>query len=883
MVFEPLDQINRRIANERDDSDAALFWSLMLKGELIVKLTVAGLVATIRDDREESRYRHNHSLVRADGIGKWAEVLGEVVRGPSAALLSDRARELQIQLTKREPTSTWVFRAVKSLGECLRCVKSEQSSPTGRVQLVQWFRDFATLRNATRGHGAQVVSTWSKICPNLEESLDLMENNLNILNWPWAYIQQNLSGKYRVAYWGEQSDSFEELKKHSAINLPKGLEEGLYVENGERLCNVELIDSDIDRSDVWIANGKFNEKTYELLSYITDSRSTMPSAPYLRLSRSLPHSETHGFDNLDAVGNTFTNLPSSPLAYVKRRDLEDELAEQLRTGDRHPVVTLTGYGGIGKTSLALTVVNDLMALEECPYDLVIWFSARDVDLLSSGPKPVQPRGVSVKDFATEYATLMGRAAEVCKGAKRNEDYLADEMGHNSDKDFTKLFIFDNFETTSDSIELYNWIDAYIRAPNKVLITSRERRFKGDYAVDVVGMNDDECLELIRTTAGQLGIRSIITSEYEDQIVQESRGHPYVIKLILGEVAKDRQARKVERIMASQDNVLDALFERSYGRLSRAAQRTFLTLCSWRSSRVPRMALEAVLLRPQNEELMDVDSAIDELVRMSFVEEVGGERDDAEITLDVPLSARLFGEKKLRVSYDRALIQDDSRLLQMFGAVTRTTSSSTEYRIERLFKNVAISIERGDRELDDVMPILEYVSTKFDVGWIYSADLVRESGNDDIRQRELDYLKRYVENSGGDFDRVSGTWTRISEIYESRHDLWGAVDALSQVCGHPEISIQHLSNTANRINTLFRTNDTSDLDRSMREVLVRDVANAMQLRVDQLEGDDCSRLAWLYMNLRDTATAKQVAELGLSRESDNIHCQRLIDRISRFAY
>ena len=121
----------------------------------------------------------------------------------------------------------------------------------------------------------------------------------------------------------------------------------------------------------------------------------------------------------------------------------------------------------------------------------------------------------------------------------------------------------------------------------------------------------------------------------------------MIKIFLGALAREPNRKSLERIMAPQDEVLDALFERSYNRLSAPAQRAFLTLCTWRSS-VPRIALEAVLLRPENE-LMQVDSAVDELSQMSFVEELGSEGLEEDVELAVPLSARLFGTKKLQTS------------------------------------------------------------------------------------------------------------------------------------------------------------------------------------------------------------------------------------------
>ena len=32
---------------------------------------------------------------------------------------------------------------------------------------------------------------------------------------------------------------------------------------------------------------------------------------------------------------------------------------------------------------------------------------------------------------------------------------------------TCLFVFDNFETTQNPIEMFNWIDSFVRLPNKV--------------------------------------------------------------------------------------------------------------------------------------------------------------------------------------------------------------------------------------------------------------------------------------------------------------------------------------------------------------------------------------------------------------------------------
>ena len=130
------------------------------------------------------------------------------------------------------------------------------------------------------------------------------------------------------------------------------------------------------------------------------------------------------------------------------------------------------------------------------------------------------------------------------------------------------------------------------------------------------------------------------------MIRESDGHPYIIKILLGEVAKAKALVKVERIVASKDQILDALFERTYTSLSPAAKQVFLTMSNWRST-IPRVALEAVMLRPANER-MDVEDAIDELIRSSFIETIATQ-EQGESVLSVPLAAAVFGQKKLRAS------------------------------------------------------------------------------------------------------------------------------------------------------------------------------------------------------------------------------------------
>ena len=195
-----------------------------------------------------------------------------------------------------------------------------------------------------------------------------------------------------------------------------------------------------------------------------------------------------------------------------------------------------------------------------------------------------------------------------------------------------LFVFDNFETVEQPSAIYRWIDTYIRPPNKILITTRVRDFVGDYHIDMEGMTNPQARRLIEQHADQMGIESLLTERYVVELIRESGGHPYVIKILLGELAKVGRPGKPRRIVASNQDLLRALFERTYNALSPGAQRVFLLLSRWRVS-VPEIGIQAVLLRPGTVRF-DVVEALDELERYSLVERVFDDNDQGFVSVSL---------------------------------------------------------------------------------------------------------------------------------------------------------------------------------------------------------------------------------------------------------
>ncbi|MBV6425991.1 MAG: hypothetical protein KIPDCIKN_00482 [Haliscomenobacter sp.] len=863
--FVPFVKMIDRLNNSKQESDVTYFFDLLYFGELLTKVVVLGLVSGVADDKERNRYRLVHRLVRADGIGEWNAVLEELMTGvASHYLFSDIRHHEQHELNQKTEGGTWQYSCVSYLYEAMNLVGiSIPKDPPKKIQAKIWFSNFATLRNGTRGHGATLPSNCSKACLPLENSINLMIENFFLFKRDWVFLHQNISGKYRVSRLTNTSNNFDNLKSDSS--LQSKYESGLYVYFESR-TKIELILSSPEIDDFYFPNGNFKERSYELISYITDKRKEGDSSQYLIPASELPSSETEGLGRLEVVGNYFSNIPPIYSNYVNRKHLEDELIKVITDKDRYPIITLKGIGGIGKTSLALSVLHKVSTSDR--FDVVLWLSSRDIDLTTQGAKHVKNKILNEEDIANQFADLLD-----VRGLKKNEkiEFLSKEMGKSSYGPM--LFVFDNFETVKNPVELFSWIDTYVRHPNKVLITSRtSKSFKADYPIEVSGMNTEECEILIAKTATEFGISQLLFQKDIEKIIQESSGHPYVIRIFLGEIAKSKKVGDIKRIVASKEDILTALFRRTFTWLSPAAKRVFLTLCSWRSV-IPQIALEAVLLRENNERI-NVDDAIEELRKSSFIELTNSEKDN-EVFITVPLAASIFGKSELEVSSEKLAILTDRELLQDFGASQQSDIvHGITPRIKRKFHSIANRISQGNESLEAHLPTLEFIASKYPNAWTYLAN-IHEENNDKIRAQES--YREFLKSDSSEFEKQR-IWQKLADSYRSQGEWFSEVNALVEMCNLSCCSFFILSEVSNVINSYFQ-NNLFNIDSEIKHKLVIKMVELMESRSStEVTSTDYSRLAWLYLRLNNTKKAIEITNKGLAIDQTNDYCQKLAIRL-----
>ena len=863
MPHVTIEQVLARAEQAKSDSDFTYFFSLLLAAEAMAKTIVLGLVAAINDEHDRNRYRVEYSLVRADGIGEWGNALEDVVVGPASQFLSSDASVEQSELTRLSKADDWQYRAVVSLKAALDHLAIDSEAVPTKSNLKRWFRLFATLRNKTRAHGAIRPAQATGAAGHLAESIDALYSNFALFKRPWAFLYRNLSGKYRISTICGRDEEFEHLRKDRRHTWPNGV----YVAIGG-LRRVPLLESEPELQDFLFANGGFNGNRFELLSYSTGNKADGNATDFAKPAGALPPSETEGHGELRVAGHCFTNAPESLRDYVQRSRLESELLDVVLDHKRL-IVTLVGRGGIGKTSLALKVVETVC--EHQRYEAIVWLSARDVDLRPGGPKVVRPRVFSADDVAKLYADLVLSDGERLKKGFKPKEFFERQLTESEIGPC--LFVLDNFETTNSPLELFAWIDTFVCLPNKVLITTRLRDFRGDYPIEVGGMDDGEALMLVRRTAESLGIEPLMSDDYRRELIEESEGHPYVIKVLLGEVAAARRLGNVRRLVASSDDILSALFERTYAFLTPCGQRAFLTLSAWASA-VPRLALEAVLVHSTGER-REVEEGIDLLLKFSMAELRVAPLDGQEF-IGLPLVAAVFGKKKLNISADRVPIEADVSILQMLGPSRRDdVHLGLARRLERFIGRIASEVENG-AAYEHYAPIVEMICRAYRPGWLLLARWHMEMRSAFGYQRAIQELKRFLEDDPQG-PEAAQAWRILAHACYQTGDVVGEVHAFVELAQFDTVDIHDVSSTANRFNGLFRSAALGS-DRERKRQLAARLLEALERRRDEAEADDLSRMAWLAIHLGNDAKAREFTADGLRMDQTNDHCNRLAERL-----
>lgn len=298
------------------------------------------------------------------------------------------------------------------------------------------------------------------------------------------------------------------------------------------------------------------------------SRSYWPvlSENYLSFSKDPTSFTSRSIEFLDepGAGEVLNNLPTpeyDDTGFLPRPELERELKKRIL--GRHPVITILGEGGNGKTALALQTLHGLVATNDHPFDAIIWISAKTSILTEDGVRKIGDELVSALSVIEEAASFE-------PGAEGPVERLRVLLERHK-----ILLVIDNLETVQgDEIRA---LAEDIPGQSKLLITSRVP-LGGDLSVAVGELSDNDAILYIRRLIDAYGVRSLRSRDDPGVLRYLKRLHnkPLLIKwFVLGV----KSGANPDSIVANPEAALRFCLENVVGCLGKESQIALIALAT----------------------------------------------------------------------------------------------------------------------------------------------------------------------------------------------------------------------------------------------------------------------------------------------------------------
>lgn len=157
-----------------------------------------------------------------------------------------------------------------------------------------------------------------------------------------------------------------------------------------------------------------------------------------------------------------------------------------------------------------------------------------------------------------------------------------------------------------------------------------------------------------------------------------------------------------------------------------------------------------------------------------------------------------------------------------------------------------------------------------------SELEQEVGGRTGIDRAAECMRRYLETQPPPVE-ARDAWQKLVFLYRAAGDVFGGCGAFLKATELSEPPLSEISTMANWLNNSPEAKQGVDV--VDRRVLFQPLARLIEARLTEASATDLSRLAWLHLHSGDARRARDIAELGLQRETDNNHCLRLVAKLS----
>ena len=317
------------------------------------------------------------------------------------------------------------------------------------------------------------------------------------------------------------------------------------------------------------------------------------------------------------------NLPKRYRQLVGRDSLVRQVLQHLSDREGYWVIAIDGMGGIGKTALAMDLMQRFVAQQ--PEYRPIWISAEPQQ--GGGILPNQP--LTFDSLITNLVRQLALADVAQLSVEEKFQRLQQVLKHQP-----ILLVLDNLETSGEPQQVLLEKLRPLLQPSKVILTSRQR-FKGEvFSVHLIGLEAEQAALFIRQDASEKGVQWLQQASLDDlqPIIKATGGSPLAMKLVVSQLASlplDLVLQHVQSVTQLNPGDEDAyvrfymfLFQRSWTLLELSAKQLLVSLarfvpsngCDWR-------AMQQISALPAAE----LAHSIDMLWKLSLLELNEGER------------------------------------------------------------------------------------------------------------------------------------------------------------------------------------------------------------------------------------------------------------------
>jgi len=594
----------------------------------------------------------------------------------------------------------------------------------------------------------------------------------------------------------------------------------------------------------------------EFLDYFAGDRSRMAIPTVILEAVPPPKSVTTGALALDWSDVIPNNLPQYADAWISRQRLESQLRTTLLKRQQ-PMVTLHGIGGSGKTSLALRVARELAGGTDHRFDFIVWLSARDVDLLSTGQRATQRDVADVFEIADTFARLLEDDA---RGADALE-LLSEEL---STDNFSYLVILDNFETLDDPARVQKFFVDRVLPPNKVLITTRLRAFEADMPIEVGGLERLEAEQLMLEEARSRYSEGILSPDLRLRVFEATSGIAYAIKLAIAQISSGVHPQHVLQTVRSDPSLVEALFRRSFDALGADAQHLVLLVGKLRM-KVPDLFLRVTFARRG----LSYHDAEDEARKQALIQrEVAP---SGEYVFSVAQVARAFLKSELTVSAFRPAVEDDAALISQLRYDPAVDEVARAEAIARDIVGRLGDTAQGDSQAEDLVAILEELARVHPGVWVFIAELRRAAGEDS--HRVLGAIKQGLRSDPSQLD-LWLYWIRHRVKEASFDEALSLAGQAAEACGQSADAVCKVGRVLLEIvsEPSFHKSETD------KDSAVSAVETALARHASALSPAENCTLAWLRVHLGDVRGALNAVQQGLKQDPRNHDLLNLLSKI-----